>query len=339
VADLAVVYRPIGELIPTRATADPFQRAGRADRSEHPRIRLDQPDLVDDENGIIAGHGRLLAACRLGIDPVPCIGLSEAQRRAYILADDKLALNAGWDEALLRVELADLRGMAFDLALIGFGEAQQAALLNKTEGQTDPDDAPEAPKHPVSQPSDCMGALPRRGRLCVVRRNQGGDRGGRPRSLGLRCADADRLGLEQFRHRPRSLPRRARALLVRREKRARPAHWSGHRSQTTLWLIDKPLKPGTGHSTQKPVESMRRPIENHSQPGDAVYEPFFWLGQDDHRGRDNRTALPRDRDQRGLCRCSRDAVAGAFTRAQATLDGDGRTFDEVAAARAQPGDE
>jgi ParB-like chromosome segregation protein Spo0J len=116
------------------------------------------PLLVDEAGTIIAGHGRVLAARKLGIAEVPVIvarGWSEAQRRAYVLADNQLALNAGWDESLLRLELADLRDMAFDLSLIGFGEEQQASLLaDRTEGLTDPDDAPEAPEHPVTLTGD-----------------------------------------------------------------------------------------------------------------------------------------------------------------------------------------
>ena len=101
------------------------------------------PVLVDEAGGLIAGHGRVMAARKLGIAEVPVMvarGWSEAQKRAYVLADNKLALNAGWDEELLRVELADLRGMGADLSLIGFGEDELASLLaDGTEGLTDPD--------------------------------------------------------------------------------------------------------------------------------------------------------------------------------------------------------
>src|ERR671918_1730261 len=90
------------------------------------------PVLVDGENGIIAGHGRVLAARKLGLERVPVIELahmSEAQKRAYVLADNQLALNAGWDEALLRLELADLLGLRFDLGLIGFADGELERLL------------------------------------------------------------------------------------------------------------------------------------------------------------------------------------------------------------------
>lgn len=81
------------------------------------------PVLVDGDNGIIAGHGRVLAARKLGMDSVPVIELAhlnEAQRRAYIIADNKLAENAGWDDELLRLELGALRDLDFDLSLTGF---------------------------------------------------------------------------------------------------------------------------------------------------------------------------------------------------------------------------
>jgi ParB-like chromosome segregation protein Spo0J len=94
------------------------------------------PVLIDGENGIIAGHGRVLAAQKLGLGKVPCIRLSyltDTQRRAYIIADNKLALNAGWDEELLGLELADLREDGFDLELTGFDGDGIEAFLNPPE--------------------------------------------------------------------------------------------------------------------------------------------------------------------------------------------------------------
>jgi len=81
------------------------------------------PVLIDEQGGIIAGHGRVMAAKKLGLAEVPCIvldGLSEAQKKAYIIADNKLALNSGWDEELLRVEVEHLKELDFDLTLTGF---------------------------------------------------------------------------------------------------------------------------------------------------------------------------------------------------------------------------
>lgn len=116
------------------------------------------PVLVDGERGIIAGHGRVLAARKLGMDDVPVIELAHltpAQRKAYVLADNKLALNAGWDNDLLKVELGELKAEGFDLALTGFsGDELDSLLADKTEGLTDPDDVPEVPVEPVSVMDD-----------------------------------------------------------------------------------------------------------------------------------------------------------------------------------------
>jgi ParB-like chromosome segregation protein Spo0J len=81
------------------------------------------PIIIDGENGIIAGHGRVLAAQKLKIEQLPCIEashLTEAQRKAYVITDNKLALNAGWDDELLKVELAELIDLGFDIKLTGF---------------------------------------------------------------------------------------------------------------------------------------------------------------------------------------------------------------------------
>ena len=93
------------------------------------------PILVDSSDGIIAGHGRLSAAQELGLKTVPVVvldHLSERQRKAYILADNQLALNAGWDTDLLREELQDLAAQDFDLSLIGFSDDELADLLPAT---------------------------------------------------------------------------------------------------------------------------------------------------------------------------------------------------------------
>jgi DNA modification methylase len=112
------------------------------------------PVLIDGENGIIAGHGRVMAASKLGLAKVPCIRLAhltDTQKRAYIIADNKLALNAGWDEEMLALELADLQEADFDLSLIGFDEFEiNDFLCETTEGETDPDDVPELPADPVT---------------------------------------------------------------------------------------------------------------------------------------------------------------------------------------------
>lgn len=119
------------------------------------------PILVDSNDGIIAGHGRLTAAQELGLRTVPVVvldHLSDRQRKAYILADNQLALNAGWDTDLLRGELQDLAEQDFDLSLIGFSDDELADLLPDIEELppegADEDAAPEAPEEPVTKPGD-----------------------------------------------------------------------------------------------------------------------------------------------------------------------------------------
>jgi hypothetical protein len=97
------------------------------------------PVLVDGEQGIIAGHGRVLAARELGMDQIPTIELaylSETQRQAYIIADNKLAENAGWDQEMLRLELGDLKSLGFDLTLTGFDDVELGAMLEDRSSAT-----------------------------------------------------------------------------------------------------------------------------------------------------------------------------------------------------------
>jgi ParB-like chromosome segregation protein Spo0J len=113
------------------------------------------PVLIDETGSIIAGHGRVMAARKLAITDVPSIRLThltEAQKKAYVIADNKLALNAGWDDEMLAVELSDLQGMGFDLDLTGFSTDEIEALLAPvgTEGLTDEDAVPEVPEAPVT---------------------------------------------------------------------------------------------------------------------------------------------------------------------------------------------
>lgn len=115
------------------------------------------PILIDDESTIIAGHGRLLASQRLSLKEVPTItltGLTEAQKRAYVIADNRLALNAGWDNDMLAIELKDLADEGFDLDLTGFDTKEIDALLAEADkiedGLTDEDAVPELPEVPTS---------------------------------------------------------------------------------------------------------------------------------------------------------------------------------------------
>jgi DNA modification methylase len=118
------------------------------------------PILTDGDKGVIAGHGRLAAARKLELTEVPVIELghlSPEQKKAYILADNRIALNSGWDEELLKLELQELQGVDFDLDLLGFGDDEIQRLLNGDQvggGLTEDDAIPEAPVDPVSRTGD-----------------------------------------------------------------------------------------------------------------------------------------------------------------------------------------
>jgi len=117
------------------------------------------PLLIDEGKGIIAGHGRLMAAKKAELTDVPCIvldNLTDAQKKALVLADNKLAMNATWDEELLTAELMTLKDMEFDLDLIGFDENELADLLDIEPDSygCDEDDVPDVPEKPVSALGD-----------------------------------------------------------------------------------------------------------------------------------------------------------------------------------------
>jgi DNA modification methylase len=120
---------------------------------------FNNPVLVDKDNSIIAGHGRLMAARKLGMDKVPVVQLghmTEAQRKAYVLADNRIALNSGWDTSMLSLELQDLKD-DIDLSLLGFDPDELDALLNpivETDGLTDEDAVPELPEEPKTKLGD-----------------------------------------------------------------------------------------------------------------------------------------------------------------------------------------
>lgn len=115
--------------------------------------------LVDESGSIIAGHGRVMAARKLGLASLPVMvaaGWTDAQKRAYVIADNKLALNAGWDNELLALELGELGDAGFDLEMTGFTDEEIKALMpvEVTEGLTDPDAAPAVQENPVTVPGD-----------------------------------------------------------------------------------------------------------------------------------------------------------------------------------------
>ena len=158
--DLAIAWRPLGALIPYARNPRTHSDAQVAHIAASIReFGWTNPVLVDGASGIIAGHGRVLAARKLELDRVPVIELahmSDAQKRAYVLADNQLALSAGWDEALLRLELADLSELGVDLGLIGFGAGELERLLagDSRTGLTEDDDAPAVPEQAITRRGD-----------------------------------------------------------------------------------------------------------------------------------------------------------------------------------------
>ena len=130
---LALAYQPVGSLVPDPRNARTHSEEQVAQIAASIReFGFTNPILVDGDNGIIAGHGRLLAARKLSMAEVPVIelaGMSEGQKRAYVIADNKLALNAGWDPELLSLEFSDLAALGFDLSLTGFSADELAGLM------------------------------------------------------------------------------------------------------------------------------------------------------------------------------------------------------------------
>lgn len=156
--DLKVVYRDVSELIPYARNA----RTHSDEQIERIAASIKEfgwtnPILIDGESGIIAGHGRVLAARKLGLEKVPTIelsGLTEAQKRAYIIADNRLALDAGWDEEMLKLEFAELEKEGFELSKTGFSDEEinemMADLDREVDGVEDVE-TPEPPKNPKTK--------------------------------------------------------------------------------------------------------------------------------------------------------------------------------------------
>lgn len=364
------------------------------------------PVLVDDDGTIIAGHDRVLGARKLRIREVPVMvatSWTEAQKRAYALADNKLSLNAGWDEDLLALEIAELQEIGFNLELTGFSDIEILTLgAQTTEGLTDPDEVLEPPVDPVSMPGDLwllgghrllcgdstvaadvakvLGSV--RPHLMVTDPPYGVDYDPGWRATAGLKHNSQRLGRVANDNRadwraawalfPGSVAyvwhagRHAstvqdsliavgfdiRAQIVWAKDRFAlsrghyhwqhepcwyavrngPANWNGDRRQSTLWQIAARDGAGSEHGTQKPVECMKRPIENNSSPGQAVYEPFSGSGT---------TIIAAEITGRSCCAIELlpqyvDVAVKrwqAFTGKAATLAGNGRSFEVIAAER------
>jgi DNA modification methylase len=370
---------------------------------------FNNPILVDTKAGIIAGHGRLLAAQKLGLEEVPVIvldHLSEAQKRAYIIADNQLALNAGWNEDLLREELAALQEESFDVSLLGFEDEELARLLaaqDATEGLTDEDSVPELPQTPVSVTGDLwilgdhkllVGDATKSADVATLMGADYADlvftdppynvdyEGYTEEHLKIR---GDRMSDSEFKQflqsafqAYRTVAKPGASLYVchssswqrefqnaleavgfeircqiiwakntfawgfgRYKFQHEPifyAHvaqqkdsWYGDKSQSTLWEEKKPAANRV-HPTAKPVELVERALLNSSKAGAIVADLFGGSGSTligcERRGRKAR--LMEIDAKYADCIVQRYQE---YTGKQAVLDGDGRTFEEIAAER------
>ena len=157
---IQITYKPIQDLIPYARNSRTHSDAQVAQIAASIReFGWTNPILLDGENGIIAGHGRVMAAQKLGETEAPTIELghmTDAQKRAYIIADNKLALNAGWDDEMLALELSDLQDAGYDLGLTGFDDDEISKLFPEkvNEGLTDEDEAPPVPEEPKTKLGD-----------------------------------------------------------------------------------------------------------------------------------------------------------------------------------------
>lgn len=157
---MKIIMTPVGKLVPYAQNARTHSESQVAQiAASISEFGFTNPILVGGDSVIIAGHGRLMAAQQLGVEKVPVIvldHLSEAQRRALVIADNKIAENAGWDEDLLRAELEVLQDFEFDLSLVGFSDEELNDLLGDFDGEGEAgamdgeDEVPDAPVDPVS---------------------------------------------------------------------------------------------------------------------------------------------------------------------------------------------
>jgi len=370
------------------------------------------PILIDENAGILAGHGRLLAARKLGLAEVPVIRfehLSEAQKRAYLIADNQLALQAGWDDALLAEELAWLRDERFDLDLIGFDAAELERLLALADGEAASDEAedevPEPPEEPVSKPGD-LWVLDNHRLLCGdatvltdVERVLDGQLADMcftdsPYNVDYANSPKDKL---RGKHRPilndnlgsgfeaflydccvnvlsvtkgavywcmssselhtlqraftaaggkwstfviwakstftlgRADYQRQYEPILYGWKDGADHYWCGARDQSDVWFFDKPARNDL-HPTMKPVALVERAIRNSSKSRDTVLDPFGGSGSTliacEKTGRQARLIEIDPKYCDVIVQRWQDWAGGT-----ATLEGDGRSFEEIAGSR------
>ncbi len=341
---------PLHRLIPSARNARTHSDAQIAEIAGSIRaFGFSNPILVSEEGGVIAGHGRLAAARQLGLPDVPVIvleGLSELQRRQLNLADNRIALNAGWDLEMLSLELTDLSVLGADLSTLGFTADELAKALNtgRTNGLTDEDDLPELEETAISAVGDIWladlhrigcgdstepeivsalldGVTPalmvtdppygvnydpawrhragvnRSARRGKVANDDHADWGAAwalfPGNIAYvwhgalhAITVADSLERHGFTIRAQIIWAKERLVMGRGDYhwQHEPAwyavrtkgNWVGDRKQTTLWTIASGKQDAqTVHGTQKPVECMRRPMLNNSNPKESCMTLFL----------------------------------------------------------------
>lgn len=163
---LQIEYWPIDKLVPYARNARTHSEAQIAEIAGSIRsFGFSNPIQVSSAGDVVAGHGRLAAARKLGLSEVPVVvlPLSELNRRQLVLADNRIAMNAGWDNQMLNLELADLSGMGADLSVLGFSTAELARALSSVDtGHTDEDQIPGLAEIAISQPGDIWQLGPHR---------------------------------------------------------------------------------------------------------------------------------------------------------------------------------
>jgi len=375
------------------------------------------PILVREDGTVISGHGRIEAAKAEGFATLQVIvarGWTPEQCRSFALLDNRVPLNAGWDDEMLRIEIADLTALGIDVGALGFAHHELDMLLGPIAGETDPDEVPPLPADPVTVAGDLWvlgahrllcgdatsaadvrallnGAKPH---LMVTdppygvdydpewrneaARHSNAGMGNRAIGAGAvgKVSNDDRsdwreawqlfpgdvaycwhagryassvqgsLEAAQFEIRSQLIWSKGHFAIGRGDyhwqhepcwyavRKGKTAHWNGDRTQSTVWEIAKPQASETGHSTQKPVECMRRPIENNSTRGQQVYDPFVGSGT---------TIIAAEMSGRCCCAIEIDPLYvdvavdrwQQFTGQTATLAVSGETFQQVKARRAQ----
>src|SRR5665811_544033 len=398
---------PVARLIPSARNARTHSDAQIAEiAGSIQAFGFSNPILVGSEGDIIAGHGRLAAARQLGLSEVPVIvlsGLTDLQRRQLMLADNRIAQNAGWDFEMLHFELTDLSVLGADLKALGFTAQELAKALTPAGagGLTGEDEVPELPEKAVtavgdiwlagshrigcgdstdavavtallgSQAPELMVTDPpygvdydpawrhrlgvnRSARRGKVRNDNQADWGAAwglfPGNIAYvwhgalhATTVAQSLVDNGFTVRAQIIWAKDRLVLGRGDYHwmhepcwyavRTKGHWSGDRKQTTLWNIASGGQDSkTTHSTQKPVECMRRPMQNNSNPGQAVYDPFLGSGTTLIAAETTgRVCLGMELEPRYV-----DVAVQrwqAFTGMTARLLGDGRSFEVVATER------